>query len=113
MLERHDTLQALGSVIGIMPSGTRVLQHLGLLDEVWRVCGDRKPVVNWRRWEDGSVLMTQTPPEREGMFGIRCVMLIVPLSLGCLNYARFWLRRFMHKLYRWSMVTDILANRTM
>ncbi|KAK5046530.1 hypothetical protein LTR84_008333 [Exophiala bonariae] len=71
VLERHDTLQALGSVIGIMPSGTKVLRHLGLLDDVWRVCGDRKPVVNWRRWKDGSVLMTQTPPEREEMFGIR------------------------------------------
>lgn len=73
VLERHDSLQALGSVIGIMPSGTRVLESYGVLDDVWEVCGDRSPTMIYRRWKDGNVILSQAPSERENLWGIRFV----------------------------------------
>lgn len=74
VLERHGQLQTLGSVIGIMPSGTRVLEQYGVLDEVFKRCGDRSMTMIYRRWQDGSVLLSQTPSTRENLWGIRYVL---------------------------------------
>ncbi|KAN0120126.1 FAD/NAD(P)-binding domain containing protein [Hyaloscypha variabilis] len=71
VLERHGQLQTLGSVIGIMPSGTRVLEQYGVLDDVFKICGDRSMTMIYRRWQDGSVLLSQTPSTRENLWGIR------------------------------------------
>jgi salicylate hydroxylase len=73
ILERHGQLQTLGSVIGIMPSGTRVLEQYGVLDDVFKICGDRSMTMIYRRWQDGSVLLSQTPSTRENLWGIRYV----------------------------------------
>lgn len=71
VLERHGDLQALGSVIGIMPSGIRVLQKYGVLEDVWKLCGDRSPTMIYRRWKDGNVILSQTSSDRENIWGIR------------------------------------------
>jgi hypothetical protein len=70
VLGRHPRRQSLGSVIGITLSSARVLGQYGVLEDVWRVCGDRRMTTNFRRWEDGSVLLSQEPAVRESPFGI-------------------------------------------
>jgi hypothetical protein len=70
VLGRHPRRQSLGSVIGIILSSARDFGQYGVLEDVWRVCGDRRMTTNFRRWEDGSVLLSQEPAVRESPFGI-------------------------------------------
>jgi salicylate hydroxylase len=73
VFKRHAQLQLLGSAIGLVPSGERVLEQYGVLEDVWRVCGDSRVTMYFCRWEDGSVLLSQTPAIRENVLGIRYV----------------------------------------
>jgi hypothetical protein len=70
ILGRQSRLQWLDSVIGIMPGGARVLEQYGVPEDVWKVHRDRRIAMNFRRWEDGSVLLSQEPAVRESPFGI-------------------------------------------
>jgi hypothetical protein len=37
-----------------MSSGTHALEQDGVLDDVWRVCGDGRVTMCSSRWEDGQ-----------------------------------------------------------
>jgi salicylate hydroxylase len=75
VFKRHAQLQLLGSAIGFMPSGARVLEQYGVLEEVWRVCGDSRVTMYFCRWVDGSVLLSETPAIRENVLDITTVVL--------------------------------------
>lgn len=69
ILERSNRLEPPGSAVAVISNCNRVLDHLNLFEKVAERCKTGPSDRFFRRWDDGSVLMDQLPPDMEKLFG--------------------------------------------